>query len=152
MSDIVGARPRGVVALGASAGGIDALQRAVAGLPRDVPVAICVVLHIPATPRTVLAQIISRSTRLSVAPAVDGEPLRAGHVHVAAPDRHLTVTRGFVALDAGPKENGARPAIDPLFRSMAFAYGRRGAAVVLSGALTDGSLGAAAVATAGGTV
>src|SRR5919112_1907884 len=102
MSDIVGARPRGVVALGASAGGIDALQR-------------------------------------------------AGHVHVAAPDRHLTVTRGFVALDAGPKENGARPAIDPLFRSMAFAYGRRGAAVVLSGALTDGSLGAAAVATAGGT-
>jgi two-component system, chemotaxis family, protein-glutamate methylesterase/glutaminase len=152
MSDIGGARPRGVVAFGASAGGIDALQHAVAGLPSALPVAICVVLHIPATSRTVLAQIISRRTRLSVAPAVDGEPLRAGHVHVAAPDRHLIVTRDSVVLDHGPKENGVRPAIDPLFRSVAAACGRRGAAVVLSGALADGSLGAAAVAAAGGTV
>jgi two-component system chemotaxis response regulator CheB len=146
------ARPLGVVALGASAGGIGALQRACERLPVDLPLAVCVVLHIPATPHSLLADIIGRRAKLSVSRARDGEPLRAHHVHVAPPDHHLVVGDGHVRLDRGPKENGTRPAIDPLFRSVASAYGRRGAAVVLSGALADGAAGAAAVAAAGGRV
>jgi two-component system, chemotaxis family, protein-glutamate methylesterase/glutaminase len=152
MTNHSGASSPGVVALGASAGGIDALQRTVADLPGDLPVAVCVVLHIPATPRSVLADILARRTVLSVRPAHDGDLLRAGHIYVAPPDHHLLVASGRVRLDRGPKENGARPAIDPLFRSVATECGPRRAAVVLSGSLADGAAGAAAVAAAGGTV
>jgi two-component system chemotaxis response regulator CheB len=152
MTHDAGATPLGVIALGASAGGIDALQRAVAGLPPDSPFAFCVVLHLAATPRSVLAEIIARRTRLSVSAATHGAPLRRHHVYVAPPDHHLLVADGRVVLNTGPKENSARPAIDVLFRSVAEQYGARGAAVVLSGALSDGAAGAAAVAAAGGLV
>jgi two-component system, chemotaxis family, protein-glutamate methylesterase/glutaminase len=152
MKESSGATPRGVVALGASAGGIEALQRSVAALPVDFPLAVVVVLHIPAASRSLLADIIARQTSLSVSAAGDGEPLRGGHIFVAPPDHHLLVTPDALALDRGPKENGARPAIDPLFRSLAASWGPRGIAVVLSGALADGAAGAAAVAAAGGAV
>ena len=152
MTHDAGATPLGVIALGASAGGIDALQRAVTGLPPDSPFAFCIVLHLAATPRSILADIIARRTRLSVATATHGDVLRPGHVYVAPPNRHLVVADGRVVLDAGPKENGARPAIDVLFRSVAQNYGARCGAMVLSGALSDGAAGAAAVAAAGGVV
>src|SRR3954454_12438277 len=141
---------RGVVAIGASGGGIDALQRVLGVLPEGLPVAICVVLHIPATSRSLLAEVISRRTALPVHVATERAPLRPGHIYVAPPDRHLLVRPGHLELDPGPKENGVRPAIDPLFRSIAAAYGRRGVAVVLSGALSDGASGALVVAEAGG--
>jgi two-component system chemotaxis response regulator CheB len=144
--------PRGVVGIGASAGGIDALQRLMRELPQGLPAAICVVLHIPASSHSLLAQIIARQTRLPVSQAMAGERLRAGHVYVAPPDWHLLVRSGHIRLDRGPKENGVRPAIDPLFRSIADAFGERALAVVLSGSLNDGAAGAAAVAAAGGTV
>jgi two-component system, chemotaxis family, protein-glutamate methylesterase/glutaminase len=146
------AAARGVVALGASAGGIDALQRLMRELPEDLAAAVCIVLHIPASSRSLLADIISRQTELPVAPATGGEPLVDGHVYVAPPDHHLRVRAGRIELDRGPKENGVRPAIDPLFRSAADAYGERAIAVVLSGSLSDGAGGAAAVAAAGGAV
>lgn len=143
---------RAVVAVGASAGGIDALERLMRDLPQYLPAAICVVLHIPASSHSLLAQIIARQTRLPVNQAVAGERLRAGHVYVAPPDWHLLVRAGHVHLDRGPKENGVRPAVDVLFRSLADAYGKGGVAVVLSGSLSDGAAGAAAVARAGGAV
>jgi len=144
--------PSGIVAIGASAGGIDALQRLMRDLPAHIPAAICVVLHIPASSHSLLAQIIARQTRLPVSQAVTGERLRAAHVYVAPPDCHLRVGAGHVRLDRGPKENGVRPAIDPLFRSIAEECGDRGLAVVLSGSLSDGAAGAAAVAAANGAV
>lgn len=143
---------RGIVALGASAGGIQALQRLMRELPPDLGAAICLVLHIPASSPSLLAQIIGRQTALPVTSATGGEQLEDRHVYVAPPDRHLRVRAGRVELDRGPKENGARPAIDPLFRSAADAYGENAIAVVLSGALSDGTAGAAAVAAAGGAV
>ena len=147
------ARPaRGIVTIGASAGGIEALQRLMGGLSSDVTAAVCVVLHIPATSRSLLAQIIARQTDMPVTPAVGGEWPQEGHVYVAPPDRHLRVHGGRLELDRGPKENGVRPAIDPLFRSAAAAYGERAIAVVLSGALSDGAGGAAVIAAAGGAV
>jgi two-component system, chemotaxis family, protein-glutamate methylesterase/glutaminase len=143
---------RGVVAIGASAGGIDALQRVMPDLPEDLPAAICIVLHIPASSRSLLPQIIARQTALPVTQAIAGERLRSGRVYVAPPDWHVVVRDGHIRLERGPKENGVRPAIDPLFRSVAHAYGRRAIAVVLSGSLSDGAAGAVSVAAAGGAV
>jgi two-component system, chemotaxis family, protein-glutamate methylesterase/glutaminase len=143
---------RGVVAIGASAGGIDALQRLMPDLPQDLPAAVCIVLHIPASTHSLLPQIIGRQTRLPVSQANAGERLRSGHVYIAPPDWHVLVSRGHIRLERGPKENGVRPSIDPLFRSVAEAYGARAVAVVLSGSLSDGAAGAATVASAGGAV
>lgn len=121
-------------------------------LPADLPAALCIVLHVPATGRSLLAPILDRQTELAVDVPVDGEPLVPGRAYVAPPDRHLTVAAGRLQLGRGPKENGVRPAVDPMLRSLASAYGEHAIAVILSGALGDGSTGAAAVKQAGGTV
>jgi two-component system, chemotaxis family, protein-glutamate methylesterase/glutaminase len=145
-------QPTHVVGIGASAGGVDALLALIRRLPADLDAALCIVLHVPATGRSVLAPILARRTDLTVEVAADGAALKAGRVYVAPPDRHLTVAAGRVRLTQGPKENGVRPAADPLLRSLAAAYGERAVAVVLSGALRDGSSGALAVSRAGGAV
>ena len=141
-----------VVGVGASAGGVDALIQIVRTLPAELPAAFCIVLHVPATGRSLLAPILDRQTPLEVGVPSDGEPLRPGHAYVAPPDRHLTVGGGQIALGRGPKENGVRPAVDTMLRSLAAAYGPRAVAVILSGALGDGSAGAHAVKQAGGVV
>jgi two-component system, chemotaxis family, protein-glutamate methylesterase/glutaminase len=147
-----GDRPARVVAIGASAGGVEALVAIAKGLPADFPAAVCIVLHIPASGRSLLAPILDRNSALAVEVAADGMPLRPGHVYVAPADHHLLVTDAAVALSRGPKENGVRPAVDVLFRSVAASWGPDAIAVVLSGALDDGASGAASVASAGGTV
>ncbi len=145
----VGIAPR-VVALGASAGGVEALSTVVSGFPRDLPAAVLVVLHVSSWGTSVLPDILTRRGPLPARHAVDGEPLLAGRVYVAPPDRHLTVVAGAVGLTCGPKENGVRPAVDTLFRSAAAAYGSRVVAVVLSGTLADGTAGLVAVREHGG--
>jgi two-component system chemotaxis response regulator CheB len=144
--------PSRVVAIGASAGGVDALQRLVAGLPPDFPAAICVVLHIPAVGKSLLAPILDRAGPLAAEQAVHGVRLGAGRIYVAPPDQHLLVRGDRLELDRGPKENGVRPSVDPLFRSLAASWEAAGKAVVLSGALDDGASGATTVAASGGTV
>jgi two-component system chemotaxis response regulator CheB len=143
---------RCVIGVSASAGGIVALRAVVGELPPDLPAAVLVVLHIRAHGSSHLATILDRETPLQVMTAVDGEPLVAGRVHVAPPDRHLLVHADRLGLDAGPRENGFRPAADVLLRSLAAAHGPRAVAVILSGALADGAAGAASVRHAGGTV
>ncbi len=144
--------PNRVVGIGASAGGVEALRHIVALLPGDYPGAICIVLHIPATGRNLLAPILDRHSRLTAVLAADGDALRAGTIYVAPADHHLLVRRDVVELNRGPKENGARPAVDPMFRSLARAWGPHAVAVVLSGALDDGASGALTIAEQGGTV
>lgn len=141
-----------VVGIGASAGGVEALIRLVRELPDDFAAPICVVLHVPAAGRSLLASILDRRAKLAAANAEDGEPIRAGRIYVAPNDRHLIFANGHVRLDRGPKENGMRPSVDVMFRTLAAAYGERSIAVVLSGALGDGSAGALAIRNAGGTV
>jgi two-component system chemotaxis response regulator CheB len=148
----VPAAPRRVVGVAASAGGVEALQRLVEHLPADLDAALCVVLHIPSTGRSLLAPILGRATKLSVVLAVDGAPLRPGTVYVAPADHHLLIHADRIELSSGPKENGVRPAADPMFRSLARSWGSAAVAVVLSGALDDGATGALAVAQAGGRV
>ena len=145
-------RAPSLVAIGASAGGVEALKEVAAGLPRDLPAAVAVVLHLPAGAESRLPRILSRAGPLPAAQARDGEPLRAGHIYTAPPDRHLLVRDGRCVVVRGPHENGVRPAVDVLFRSAAVEYGRRALAVVLTGARDDGAAGAAAVGRRGGTV
>lgn len=142
--------PVGVVAVGASAGGVEALTQFAAGLPADLPYAVLVALHMPANSPSVLSKILDRRGPLPAVAAVHGAPLQAGRIHVAVPDRHLLVNDHRVALSEGPTENAHRPAINALFRSVALAYGPRAISVVLSGVLDDGVLGAKAIRDRGG--
>ncbi len=142
---------RGVVAIGASAGGVEALSRLAAGLSADVPFAYLVVLHVPAGAPSILARILDRSGPLPAVTAKDGATLEPGHIYVAPPDRHLLVADHRVVLSQGPTENGHRPAVNALFRSVAVAFGARAIGVLLSGVLDDGVLGLAAIRSRGGT-
>jgi two-component system chemotaxis response regulator CheB len=143
---------RDVVVVAASAGGLQPLRAMLAMLPADLPAAVLVVLHMPASGGRTLPRILDRAGPLSAARAVDGEPLRHGHVHVAPPDRHMLVVDNTVRLSRGPRQNGVRPAADPLFRSAALHAGPRTTAVVLSGMLDDAALGSATVERRGGRV
>ena len=138
-----------VVVIGASAGGVEAISRIVGDLPRDIRASVFVVLHI-SRGRSMLPEILTRAGRLPAAHPTDGEPLQYGRVYVGPPDHHLVIIDGAVRIVHTASENGVRPAVDPLFRSAARAYGSRVIGVVLTGALDDGTAGIAAIKEAGG--
>lgn len=139
-----------IIVIGASAGGVDALRTIVAGIPRDLDAAVFVVLHIGAH-RSDLPRLLTRSGDLAAHHAKHGEAIVAGRIYVAPPDHHMIVENDTVVLTRGPRENWARPAIDPLFRSAARGYGGNVIGVVLTGGLNDGTAGLFAIKAAGGT-
>ncbi|MBW3570461.1 MAG: chemotaxis protein CheB [Gemmatimonadetes bacterium] len=141
---------RDIVVIGASAGGVEAVAALVEALPRDLSAAVFIVVHFPPHSTSVLPRIITRRGGMTAMHPEDGTPIELGCVYVAPPDRHLIVEQGHVRLVRGPRENGARPALDPLFRSAARAYGARVIGVVLTGNLDDGTAGLMAVKSAGG--
>lgn len=132
---------RDVIVIGASAGGFEVLKKLVSGLPPDIPASIFIVWHMSPNIRGVLPQVLNRENTIYAAHAYDNEPITQNRIYVAPPDRHLLVERGRVRITRGPKENRFRPAIDPLFRSAAYAYGPKVIGVILSGALDDGTAG-----------
>jgi two-component system, chemotaxis family, protein-glutamate methylesterase/glutaminase len=147
---VTAATQRDVVAIGTSAGGIEALRQIAKGLPADLPASVLVVIHLPPRSPGLLPQILSRSGPLPAAHAEDGEPLRHGRIYVARAGLHMLLEDGAIRLVAGARENLYRPAIDPLFRSAALAGGRRVIGVVLTGALDDGTAGLRSIKRCGG--
>lgn len=139
-----------ILVIGASAGGVEAIKQLVQALPKDLPAAIFVVIHIPARGRSRLPEIINRFGALPACHPQDGDLIQHGRIYVAPPDYHLIVKNGYIRLTRGPKENNTRPAIDVLFRTAAKAYGPRVVATVLSGTLDDGTAGFMAVEQRGG--
>ena len=139
-----------IVVIGASSGGVEALRSVADGLPPDFPAAVFVVMHFPEDVPSALPRILSRAGPLEAVHPEDGDPIEAGRIYVAPPDFHLLVARGRVRIRRGPKENRHRPAVDPLFRTAAFAYGPRVVGVVLTGARDDGTAGLMAVKRRGG--
>ena len=144
-------RHRDLIVAGASAGGVEALAKLVADLPPELPAAMLVVLHVLSTGTSVLPNILDRAGPLPATSARHHELIERGHIYVAPPDHHMLVADDHIELTHGPRENGHRPAIDPLFRSAARSRGERVIAVVLSGALDDGTAGLQVVQRAGGT-
>ncbi|OWY66658.1 chemotaxis protein CheB [cyanobacterium TDX16] len=141
-----------IIVIGASAGGVEALSQLLSLLPADIPAAIFIVLHVPSEGYSILPKILNRAiakrqkqSSLKAIHPQDGEQIEYGRIYVAPPDCHLLVKRGSISLARGPKENGHRPAVDPLFRTAARAYGQRVVGVVLSGTLDDGTAGLMAV-------
>jgi two-component system, chemotaxis family, protein-glutamate methylesterase/glutaminase len=141
---------RDLIVIGASAGGVQALQRLAADLPPELPAAILVVLHMMQSGTSVLASILDRAGPLPATQAHDGERPERGHIYVAPPNSHLLLRGPDIHLSHGPRENGHRPAIDPLFRSAARAFGPRTIGIVLSGTLDDGTDGLRLIKQRGG--
>jgi two-component system chemotaxis response regulator CheB len=148
-------RPRRgrAVAVAASTGGPEALQRLLAGLPGDFPLPVLVVQHIAGGFTRGLADWLNSACGLRVKPAEAGEPLAPHTVYLAPDDRHLGVSaRGAVALSASEPVGGFRPSASYLFESAARAYGPAVTAVILTGMGEDGLAGLRAVRQAGGRV
>jgi two-component system chemotaxis response regulator CheB len=140
----------GVVVVGASAGGVEALVAFVRALPADTRQAVCVVLHVSPAGTSAMPQILGRAARLPVHSPADGQALLGGHIYVAPPDYHLEIEPGRVRLTQSPRENGHRPAIDATMRSASLAYGSAVIGVVLSGSRDDGTAGLLAIKHGGG--
>jgi two-component system chemotaxis response regulator CheB len=139
-----------IIVIGASAGGVEALSSLVKNLPQDLNAAIFIVLHLPSHSTSVLPRILERAGNLPATHAKDGEIIHPQRIYIASPDKHLLVKPGYIQLSRGARENSHRPAIDPLFRTAARAYGKRVVGVILTGVLDDGTAGMIAVKMQGG--
>ncbi len=141
---------RDVVVIGASAGGFEVLKQLFRALPADFPAAVLVVLHLGEHGYGSLVKALDAAGPLRVSFAEDGRRIENGAIALAPPNEHLLLAKGVMLLRRGPRENGSRPAIDPLFRSAAVHYGTRAIGMVLSGMLSDGALGLGAIKRCGG--
>jgi two-component system chemotaxis response regulator CheB len=146
----------GILAIGCSTGGPDALATVLSTLPADLPVPVVVVQHMPPLFTRLLAQRLDATCLLRVSEAVDGDAVVPGRLLIAPGGRHMQIEKRadghFVRLGDDPPENFCRPAVDVLFRSVAQTYHDRALSVVLTGMGKDGTKGAAAIHNAGGEV
>ena len=142
---------RDLIGIGGSAGGLPALLELLEGFQPESPASVFVVLH-RAREAGHLFDILRQRSPIDVIEPEDGAPIRHGCLHLAPPDAHLMIGEGHIHLRRGPKENNFRPAIDPLFRSLAVFGRSRATGVILSGYLDDGAAGCRAIASAGGRV
>jgi len=130
-----------VIVIGASSGGFEAFKTIIKNLPADFSVPIFIVWHMSPDVRGVLPQVFNRLNKIYAAHAYNNEEIKQNRIYVAPPDHHMLIEDGKIRITHGPKENRFRPAIDPLFRSAAYAYCNRVIGVILTGALDDGTTG-----------
>lgn len=139
-----------VIAIGASAGGVEILLELVHGLPADLPASLFVVVHMAPGHSSVLPELLSQRGPLPAKHPLHDERIEPGQIYVAPPDNHLMLRRGVMEVVRGPKENGHRPAVDVLFRTASAAYGPRVIGVVLSGYQDCGTAGMMSIKARGG--
>ena len=146
---------KSVIAMAASAGGLQALSAILGGLPADFPAAIAIVMHLSPVHKSLLAEILGSRCRLEVKQAKTGDILCHSRVLVAPPNHHMTVVKGgrieLSSADA-KKVHFARPSAEPLFASVAMVYQTQAIAVVLTGGDGDGSFGVQIIKEHGGSV
>lgn len=140
-----------VVAIGASAGGIEALYAVVTALPASFPVPVLIVQHMDPRHKSLLAGLLGRRCRVRVKQAANEETIEDGTVYIAQPDMHLIVRSGRLVLTDTRQVHFSRPSIDLLFQSVADSYGDRAIGVILSGSGVDGADGIRAIKAKGGT-
>jgi len=141
---------RDIIAVGSSAGGIEALMRLVAQLPARLPASMVIVQHLANTENPLLVELLVRRSPLPVRWVEQGAALEHGTIYVAPPDTHVLFTNDHLRLSRAPRENHARPSIDKLFRSAAVIHSTRVVGVLLTGMLHDGVRGLRAIQQAGG--
>jgi two-component system chemotaxis response regulator CheB len=145
-----------IVAIGTSTGGPNALVDVITALPADFSVPIVIVQHMPPMFTRLLAERLSAQGRIKVEEGSSGKGLLAGHAWIAPGDHHMIVIRDGtqvkLLLHQDPPENSCRPAVDPLFRSVAHIYGAHSLGVILTGMGQDGLRGCEAIRAAGGQV
>lgn len=140
-----------IIVIGASAGGIKALDAVFRSLPATLRASVFVVLHTSENGPGLLPQLFNRHSKLPALYAVDEMKVLPGRIYIAPPEpRHMLLRRNKIKLEFGPRENRHRPSVDALFRSAATAYGPRVVGVVLSGNLDDGTAGLAYIKERGG--
>jgi two-component system, chemotaxis family, protein-glutamate methylesterase/glutaminase len=148
--------PFGILAIGSSTGGPDALAQVLPALPATLSVPVVVVQHMPPLFTRLLAQRLDTACKLTVVEAAEGEPIVPGKIVIAPGGKHLVLKRQGTAivgqLTEDPPENFCRPAVDVLFRSVSAVYGDRVLALVLTGMGRDGEKGAGVIRGAGGEV
>ena len=151
-----GRTPPQIVAIGSSTGGPQALFAVLGALPAAMKLPIVITQHMPATFTTILAEHIQRTAKRPCAEGVDGETVEAGRIYLAPGDNHMKIeskgAQKIVRITKEPPENFCRPAVDPMFRSVATAYGAAVLGVVLTGMGADGAKGGKVMVDAGGTV
>jgi two-component system chemotaxis response regulator CheB len=138
------------IVIGASSGGVSALLDLVGAFPRGMNAVVGMVLHV-GSQYSILPELLTRKGPWPAVHAQDGQDLQPGTIYVAPPDHHMMFTATSIRLTRGPRENHARPALDPLFRSAALEWRERAIGVVLTGDLDDGTAGLAAIKACGGT-
>ena len=141
-----------IVVVGTSVGGLAALGTLLKILPADFAIPIVVVQHRSVESRELLLRGLRRYTAHQLEEPSDKAPVLPGRIYIAPADYHLLLEQGEFRLSTEGPVNYARPSIDVLFESAADAYGRRAAAVILTGANSDGARGAARIKHAGGIV
>jgi two-component system, chemotaxis family, protein-glutamate methylesterase/glutaminase len=132
---------RNVLAIGTSAGGVEALRFLASGFPSDFPASVLVVIHLPPDYQSSLDSILTQAGPLPARFATDDMTPEPGQIYIGPADSHLILDGDRLRLGQGPRENNTRPAIDPLFRSVARCCGHRGIGAVLTGTLGDGASG-----------
>jgi len=141
---------RDIVVLGASAGGVELLLELVPELPAGFPASLFVVIHTPPGHASQMPELLTARGPLQAVHPLHGDPIAPGRIYLAPPDSHLLVRPGHVEVVRGPRENGHRPAVDPLFRTASWAYGPRVVGVILSGHQDCGTAGMMSVKARGG--
>lgn len=146
--------PPQILAVGSSTGGPQALTHMVQAIAANLSVPVLITQHMPATFTAILAESLARSSGLKCVEGATGMKLEPGCVYIAPGDFHMTIKGkgGPIELNQNPAENFCRPAVDPMFRSVAAAYGAATLAVVLTGMGSDGREGARAIASVNGTI